>query len=218
MSSRERILERLKKAERRPGLPEPKLPVDGAIFKDYPDDPQSLVGLFESRLGALKGELYRVRDKRAAASRVLALVEGAGGGRCLAHSDPLIEEVVSSRPELSRIVDRDASEPLDSPSFAAYAAGISTADFLVARTGSVVLRSSRAGGRRLTVLPPLHIVLARSAHLVLSLEDTLEDLHADGSWSYAAIVSGPSRTADIEKVLVLGAHGPKKLAVVLLDE
>jgi L-lactate dehydrogenase complex protein LldG len=105
----------------------------------------------------------------------------------------------------------------DSPSFARYAAGVSAAACLVARTGSVVLTSAGAGGRRLSVMPPLHIVVARSSQVVASLDEGLEAMARDGDWSSAAVITGPSRTADIEKILVLGAHGPRRLAVVVIQ-
>ncbi|MCA9734169.1 lactate utilization protein, partial [candidate division KSB1 bacterium] len=102
--------------------------------------------------------------------------------------------------------------------FAEYSIGLTSADFLVARTGSIVLRSSIAAGRRLSVLPPLHIVVATVEQIVPSLDAALQNSEfRNGEWSYGTIITGPSRTSDIEKILVLGAHGPKRLALILLD-
>ena len=79
-----------------------------------------------------------------------------------------------------------------------------------------MLVNSAVSGRRLSVLPPLHVVLATEDQLVASLEDGLAHLRKQEDWSYAAFVTGPSRTADIEKILVLGAHGPRRLVVILM--
>jgi L-lactate dehydrogenase complex protein LldG len=105
---------------------------------------------------------------------------------------------------------------MPSTEMASFDVGITAADCLVARTGSVVLRCTSTGGRRLSVLPAHHIVLARKEQLVASLEDALPSIQKDTDWSFATLITGPSRTADIEKILVLGAHGPKRLTVILI--
>jgi L-lactate dehydrogenase complex protein LldG len=99
--------------------------------------------------------------------------------------------------------------------------GITAVDFLVARTGSLVLSSATAGGRRLSVLPPFHVAVATTDQLVLSLDEAMRIYQQRGEAirsSYATIITGPSRTSDIEKILVLGAHGPKRLAVMVVGE
>ena len=106
---------------------------------------------------------------------------------------------------------------LQALSLSSCVVGISVADHLVARTGSIVIYSSLSGGRRLSVLPPFHVFLARSSQLVFSLEDALSSIEEDQGSSYFGIINGPSRTADIEKILVMGAHGPKLIAVILVE-
>jgi L-lactate dehydrogenase complex protein LldG len=94
--------------------------------------------------------------------------------------------------------------------------GVTGCDCLVARTGSVIVSTRSAGGRALSVLPPVHLVIARRDQLVpdLAAAFTLLRQRYDGHWpSSLCLISGPSRTADIEKILVMGAHGPKRLAV-----
>ena len=94
--------------------------------------------------------------------------------------------------------------------------GITECDALVAQTGSVLVTNRSAGGRVLSVLPPHHIVLARHDQLVPDLEAAFAVLRRDyeGSWpSFMSFITGPSRTGDIERILVLGAHGPKRLTI-----
>lgn len=98
-------------------------------------------------------------------------------------------------------------------------AGISECDALIAQTGSVLLTSTSGGGRALSVLPPHHVVIAKRDQLVADLPAAYELLHQryDGAWpSFTTLITGPSRTGDIERILVLGAHGPKKLAIFLV--
>ncbi|HEX8371379.1 MAG TPA: LUD domain-containing protein [Chthoniobacterales bacterium] len=94
--------------------------------------------------------------------------------------------------------------------------GISECDFLIAQTGSVLVTTRSAGGRALSVLPPHHVVLARREQLLPDLSAgfaALKKKYADNFPSFMSLITGPSRTGDIERILVLGAHGPKKLTI-----
>ncbi len=96
-------------------------------------------------------------------------------------------------------------------------AGVTECDALVAQTGSVLVTARSAGGRALSVLPPHHIVLARREQMVPDLPAAialLEEKYAGGYPSFIGFITGPSRTGDIERILVLGAHGPKKLTIL----
>jgi L-lactate dehydrogenase complex protein LldG len=96
-------------------------------------------------------------------------------------------------------------------------AGISECDVLVAQTGTVVVTNRSAGGRALSVLPPHHVVLARREQLVPDLPAAFEWLRNKYGTNYPSMISlitGPSRTGDIERILVLGAHGPKQLTIL----
>jgi len=88
---------------------------------------------------------------------------------------------------------------------------------LVAATGSLLVTSS-CGGRRGTIVAPVHIVLANESQLVPDIESALALAEAKGMTtknSYVGLITGCSRTADIEKLLVIGAHGPKRLVVLV---
>lgn len=97
-------------------------------------------------------------------------------------------------------------------------AGLTECDVLVAQTGTLVITNRSAGGRALSVLPPHHVVIARREQLVRDLAAGLAFVQARYAPEYPSMISlvtGPSRTGDIERILVLGAHGPKKLTVIL---
>ncbi len=96
-------------------------------------------------------------------------------------------------------------------------AGLTECDALVAQTGSVLVTSRSTGGRALTVLPPHHVVLARKEQIISSLPDAfklVKDKYGSDYPSMISFITGPSRTGDIERILVLGAHGPKKLTII----
>ena len=101
------------------------------------------------------------------------------------------------------------------------AAGLTSCEALVARTGSIVVSPATASGRRLSIYPDQHIVLARPSQVVAEIGDalrTVQTRYADHLPSMLSLTTGPSRTADIEKTLVLGAHGPRRLSLFLLED
>ena len=98
---------------------------------------------------------------------------------------------------------------------------LTSCEALVARTGSVLVSAATASGRRLSIYPDQHLVLARPSQVVSEIGEALQVIQARyGSQmpSMVSLTSGPSRTADIEKTLVLGAHGPRRIALFLLEE
>jgi L-lactate dehydrogenase complex protein LldG len=98
--------------------------------------------------------------------------------------------------------------------------GVTGCDCLVAQTGSIIVSTLSAGGRALSVLPPTHLVIARRQQIVPDLANAMALLRKryNKRWPSAlSVITGPSRTADIEKILVMGAHGPKQLAVYFAE-
>jgi L-lactate dehydrogenase complex protein LldG len=105
-------------------------------------------------------------------------------------------------------------------SLASCDASITGCEYLVARTGSIVLSSAGQSGRTTSVYAPIHICIAYSNQLVYDIKDALLALKEkyEGSIpSFITFASGPSRTADIEKTLVTGVHGPKEVYLFLVD-
>jgi L-lactate dehydrogenase complex protein LldG len=98
--------------------------------------------------------------------------------------------------------------------------GFTLCEALIARNGSIMLSNAGMAGRRLSIYPPVHIVLAYTSQIVPDLKDAfkiIKNKYGNQLPSMITTVTGPSRTADIEKTLVMGAHGPKELFVFLLE-
>ncbi len=108
------------------------------------------------------------------------------------------------------------------PLLADAAAGVSLAAFGIAETGSVVLATAALGDRLAGMLPAEHVVLLRAADLLADLDAAAARLRAwttaDPPRPYVSFVTGPSRTADIERVLTIGVQGPCALHVVLVED
>lgn len=98
--------------------------------------------------------------------------------------------------------------------------GITTARAAIAESGSVILHENRLEQRSVSLMTNKLIVLVRLDDLYASLDDAanvLREIGSDGN-SYATFVSGPSRTADIERQLTIGVQGPGELHVILVEE
>jgi L-lactate dehydrogenase complex protein LldG len=102
--------------------------------------------------------------------------------------------------------------------------GLSGADFAIAETGTLALSALPGQMRGVSLLPPVHVAVIRSTQIVASLADALALLQSQGEslqerlTSCLSLITGPSRTADIELSLTVGVHGPVELHLVILDD
>jgi L-lactate dehydrogenase complex protein LldG len=97
---------------------------------------------------------------------------------------------------------------------------ITGCEYLVARTGSVVMSAAQPSGRVTSVYAPIHICIAYTNQLVYDVKDALQGVkekYGSNLPSLITFATGPSRTADIEKTLVVGVHGPKEAYVFLVE-
>ena len=105
-------------------------------------------------------------------------------------------------------------------SLATCDASITGCEFLVARTGTLVLSAAQQSGRTVSVYAPVHICIAYTSQLVYDIKDALQsvkDKYNGNIPSLVTFATGPSRTADIEKTLVTGVHGPKEVYCFLVE-
>ena len=184
------------------------LPKVGATFAEQLD-------LFRTRALELKAEFHLLESPDELNSRISALRDGERWQRIAAH-----------RGELTGAACRAAATPVlwtdsgyDADALEACDAGVTECDAMIAQTGSVLVTNRSAGGRALSVLPPHHVVIARREQLLPDLPAAFELLKQKYAPDYPSLISfitGPSRTGDIERTLVLGAHGPKKLTILCL--
>ena len=102
--------------------------------------------------------------------------------------------------------------------------GITGADYAIAETGSVIVLPRQGLSRLVSVVPPVHLAIARPSDLIGTLDDLFIlrrlEYHTNGGdmGSYLNFITGPSRTADIEQTIVVGVHGPREVHLVLLEQ
>lgn len=182
-----------------------------------PGDFAGQVALFAERSESLKTEFLSCADEAAARAQLKLLSDREGWESVAVPADgeirALLTDVSITKLEVSRSTVKTDLEKVS--------AGITGCDALIAQTGSVLLTAKSGGGRALSVLPGHHVVVATSSQLVPDLPaafELLERKYAPNFPSFMTFITGPSRTGDIERVLVLGAHGPRKLTVIMVGE
>ena len=185
------------------------------LLPKVPDDFAGQVALFAERSESLKTEFLSCADEAAAAAQLNLLSNREGWESVAVPADSeiraLLTDVSITKLEVSRSTVKTDLEKVS--------AGITGCDALIAQTGSVLLTAKSGGGRALSVLPGHHVVIATASQLVPDLPaafELLERRYAPNFPSFMTFITGPSRTGDIERVLVLGAHGPRKLTVIMI--
>jgi L-lactate dehydrogenase complex protein LldG len=152
---------------------------------------------------------------------VLDLLRSAGARHVMAGAGsplaaPLAAACAGGDPPALLLYDRPIEE-LKESLFSTIDAGITTCLGGIAETGGLILHPSPEEPRLLSLVPPIHVVLLDPANLWDTLWQAVREL----GWARsippnALVISGPSKTADIEQTLAYGVHGPKRLVVVLV--
>jgi L-lactate dehydrogenase complex protein LldG len=97
-----------------------------------------------------------------------------------------------------------------------YDCGVTDVDYAVAETGSLVIRGSAEHGRAISLVPSIHVAIIEPKNFLPDLVDLFDQLVKDGDFSNATLITGPSKTSDIEMTLVVGVHGPCKVHLFIL--
>ena len=170
------------------------------------------MALFAAQCADLRAEFWLCRDEAELQARLSALSQECGWAKIAAHPGGLTEAASAALGLPTLMTHRG----YDVAALEQCGAALTECDALVAQTGSVLVTSRSAGGRTLSALAPHHVVLARRDQLVPDLTAAfalLAEQYGADYPSLLSLITGPSRTGDIERILVLGAHGPKRLSI-----
>lgn len=168
--------------------------------------------LFAAHSDELKTEFYLCADAEEMNARLLQLKNECGWTRVASHAGEMTSRVLAAL-ELPQVLTDGGYDVME---MERCDVGITECEALVAQTGSVLVTAKSSGGRALSVLPPHHVVVARREQMLPDLTaalSLLREKYGDDFPSMMSFITGPSRTGDIERILVLGAHGPKRLTV-----
>lgn len=206
-SSKENILKKIRKAlSNSTPLPFPKSEGINTVFQPLQ---QEIEVEFAEQFTQLQGKFIYCINRQELAFQLGSLVKKQDWNKVYCLEDKLIENVASQLSE--RLVKTDLAN---------CDVSITGCEYLVARTGSIVMSSAQLSGRTTSVYAPIHICIAYTNQLVYDLKDALQaakEKYGSKLPSLITFATGPSRTADIEKTLVVGVHGPKEVYVFLVE-
>lgn len=173
---------------------------------------------FKGRAEGVSAEVYRFATNSAALDFVIDFLRVEG------VADTPAECALWAECSFLELVGRDALEGVPGLKFdvtreaAAQARfGISQMEWALADTGSLAQNSTAIGQRLVSSLSAIHIALVPTSGMLPDMPALLARVHPKDC-AYLAMITGPSRTADIERVLTIGVHGPERLVIVFVDE
>ena len=209
--SRERILERIRAGLRAPvkNAPQPAPALDD-VFEPVLNPLER----FQTEATANLMECRRTRNPSESAAQLAEVLRSLPEGEIFVQDAPVLRELLQQAAAQRQVRWSGEGAPRESSQ-----ATVTLAEALVAQTGSIFVTAA-CGGRGASVVAPCHIVFATIDQIVPDLYAALSRAQQQGKFaqaSYGCMISGSSRTADIEKILVQGAHGPRRLVVILQE-
>lgn len=206
-SSKENILKRIRQALTNP-VPVPFTQSEGVAGMVQPLK-QDLEVEFAENFTSLLGKFSFCLDEKDLAEQLAHL-----------SKNKKLTAIVCHDVSLKQILANNGFDHFTGEDLAVCDASITGCELLIARTGSLLMSAAQAGGRTVSVYAPVHICIAYTNQLVYDIREGLQmlkDKYGANIPSFITLASGPSRTADIEKSLVVGVHGPKEVYVFLVD-
>ncbi len=201
-TAREEILDKLKNAVHKvPEMPDFNAPVYHPISK-----PLELA--FKENLEKVNGSVYLFSSEKELYQQLKSFLSEYIKDSVFCVENELVSSL--SKFDIHHNVTSKLPENIE--------VGITGCEFLIAHTGSVMVSSAQKGGRQMFVYPPVHVIVAKKSQIVDYLEKAYELIQKKYTGKFPSqvtIITGPSRTADIEKTLILGAHGPRELHVFI---
>ena len=173
---------------------------------------------FEMRAKNVAAEVFRVKTAKEAQAIVAEIIKGTGAKKIVGVSGPLQDagDIYGFIREMGLTVCTDKTAIRKEAETADI--GISHAEFGVAETGSVLEDAHAAEKRLVSTLVPIHIMFLPAGNIVPSVEEAITIVSKVHHRGYLSFITGPSRTADIERVLTIGVHGPSRLIIIAVDE
>jgi L-lactate dehydrogenase complex protein LldG len=205
--SKENILKKIRKAlSHSTPLPFPKSEGNESV---YHAPGQELAIEFAEQFTKLQGRFIFCINQQELAFQLNSLVKKMDWQKVYCLEDALLK---ATGPQLEERIVRTGLAYCD--------VSITGCECLVARTGTIVMSSAQTSGRTTSVYAPIHICIAHSNQLVYDVKDALQlvkDKYSAAMPSLVTFATGPSRTADIEKTLVVGVHGPREVYLFLVE-
>ncbi|NQT40988.1 MAG: lactate utilization protein [Planctomycetes bacterium] len=216
MSSRDAILQRIRHAlADAPRVDAP--PVPEVWPRENPTVEQRL-DRFVQELEAVQGEVHRCRGMGEAREVLARLMDESAWSTLGMVDRPECRELVADLAEDRLVFPQDEG---DTKALAELPVSLVAARWLVADTGTCVVECNTPHERLMCYLPPACVIISRKDQLAEHLPAVWDEIGRETADPQRrgefVLITGPSRTADIEKILILGVHGPKRLVVLLVE-
>ena len=212
MTPREQILSDIRAAlGRSPGQKPATL--DAPLLRETRMDRSQYVQTFVQRFDKLAGKAFVVPDAAAVVPQLSSLIDGK---RVAASNAPFLATcgITALAQVETGFTDRDKLRA----ACAKADIGITSADYVLAETGTLVMLSSGHEERLVSLLPPVHMAIVPRSRILANLDELLTLLPKPAEQtSSMVLITGPSRTADIEQILVRGVHGPGEIYTVIVE-
>lgn len=207
VSAKENILKKVRQALANPvPVPFPQSEGNSTVFQS---SKKELEIQFAENFTGLSGKFSFCIDEKELAEQLLLLQEGYK-----------LKSFFCNEKEIRQKLMKAGFDNFSTSDIASSDAAITGCELLVARTGSMLMSSAQTSGRTVSVYAPIHICIAYTSQLVYDIKEGLQiikEKYAGKLPSLITMATGPSRTADIEKTLVVGVHGPREVFVFLIE-
>ena len=183
--------------------------------KSVADHNGTVLELFRQALEAVSGRCVIAQSEDEVAIAIQRIVENTKAKRVAVSDATLVKKILEQVKTEAVVLDApNQSELFDCDM------GITTAQWAIAETGTLVLESERERHRLASLVPPVHVAIVEAGRIRRTMSEVLELIaNSDvGLSRTVTFITGPSRTSDIELTLAIGVHGPGELHVIVIDE
>lgn len=173
---------------------------------------------FQNRASAASAEVIRVKTPSDALTAIKNLIESIQAKKIVAVNCPLQQSanLYDEFREMGLTLYTDNAQIAEHAESADI--GISGVEFGIAETGSVCQDAYSIESRLVSTLPPIHIAVLNSNNILPGIKEAFDVISQVFQHGYISFITGPSRTADIERVLTIGVHGPSRLIIIAIDQ
>jgi L-lactate dehydrogenase complex protein LldG len=217
------VLDDVRRALRRPTTLRPE-PLGPFVEPFTAGDMSGLIERFVVEASAVRAQVHRVSEPGQVVEKIIEICGDQTGE--VATSGAELLRIIDLREELtaggiSVLIDDYTNHERLVTALANCSVGVTAADYAIAETGTIVLSSEEPRALLVSLLPPVHIAVVGTAQIVPTIDAAIqktdsETMRATNPTRSTTLITGPSRTSDVELVLSIGVHGPKALHVIIV--
>jgi L-lactate dehydrogenase complex protein LldG len=201
-------------------------PLDPFIEASTETDLAELIARFTAEATAVRAQVHSMSDKLQFVDKIAEICAAYNGQEIALSGAKVFAEMnltsALAAQGFSTFVPGETDHEQLVARLANCGCGVTAADYAIAETGTIVLSSDEPNALLVSLLPPVHIAVLQSSQIAASLDEVISKLSTErinraGPSRSVTLITGPSRTSDVELVLSIGVHGPKELHVIILE-